>query len=121
MLGHVLLKKEKKEKGAREDEFKTKASTENPLKVFISYSHKDEAFKSRFDTALKPLKRLELIDVWQDRLLLAGEKFEQSIFSEISKADIVCLLISPNFIESEYCFPKKWKQHLNNRRLLALW
>jgi hypothetical protein len=87
-----------------------------PVKLFISYSHKDEALKNRFDIALKPLKRLNLIDVWQDNLVLPGEEFEKTIFNEISKADVICLLVSPHFIDSDYCFTKEMEEALKHRR-----
>lgn len=88
----------------------------NPVKIFISYSHKDEAFKDRFDIALKPLKRLGMIDLWQDRLLLAGEEFEKTILNEIDNAEVVCLLVSPHFLNSDYCFSKEMETALQKRR-----
>ncbi len=98
-----------------ENKPKTKdMSTENlPVKLFISYSHKDEKVKMRFDEALEVLKNLGKVDVWQDRLLLAGEEFEKSIFENIRKADIVCLLISPSFMASKYCFTKEMREALS--------
>lgn len=87
-----------------------------PVKLFISYSHKDEVFKNRFDIALKPLKRLGMIDLWQDGLLLAGEEFEKTILNEIGKAEVVCLLVSPHFLNSDYCFSKEMQLALQNRR-----
>lgn len=87
-----------------------------PVKLFISYSHKDEAFKDRFDIALKPLKRLGMIDLWQDRLLMAGEEFEKTILTEINKAEVVCLLVSPHFLNSDYCFSKEMELALQKRR-----
>lgn len=91
-------------------------SQHDPVKLFISYSHKDEAFKNRFDIALKPLKRLGMIDLWQDGLLLAGEEFEKTILQEIDNAEVVCLLVSPHFLNSDYCFSKEMEIALQNRR-----
>ncbi len=91
-------------------------SQPTPVKLFISYSHKDETYKNRFDMGLKPLKRLNLIDVWQDRQLLAGEEFEKTIFDEIAKAEVICLLVSPHFIDSDYCFSKEMEEALKKRK-----
>ena len=50
------------------------------------------------------MKRLNLIDSWHDRKLLAGEDWEKSISSNLEKADIILLLVSIDFINSKYCF-----------------
>jgi hypothetical protein len=49
------------------------------LKVFISYSHKDETYKETLDEHLSLLKRNEIIDTWNDRRLIAGQKWENEI------------------------------------------
>jgi hypothetical protein len=74
------------------------------LKVFVSYSHADEGLKNAVLSHLKPLERLNLIDQWHDRKLLAGDTWADGISSNLEKADIVLLLVSIDFINSKYCY-----------------
>ena len=71
-------------------------------KVFISYSHKDESFKDDLDTHFSALKRSGLVEVWHDRRIDAGTEWDDAIKSELESADIILLLISANFLASEY-------------------
>lgn len=80
-----------------------------PLKLFISYSHKDEEIKNELDKFLILLKKSNKISVWQDRMLLAGEDWNQTILKELEEADIIVLLISQDFIASEYIWEKELK------------
>lgn len=54
------------------------------LKVFISYSHRDETYKETLDEHLSLLKRNEIIDTWNDRRLIAGQKWEDEISESLS-------------------------------------
>ena len=84
----------------------------SPVRIFISYAHEDETYKKRLETCLKGIKRRFNIDYWEDRQLFAGDQFEQTILAKLKEADIVCLLISPDFIESDNCFNKEMEQAL---------
>ena len=77
------------------------------LKVFISYSHKDEEIKNELDNHLVGLSRSELIDVWNDRQLIAGEEWDETIIEELKAADIIILLVSVNFLNSKYIWEKE--------------
>jgi hypothetical protein len=77
------------------------------LKVFLSYAHEDEAMKNELDKALIMLKRSEKISVWQDRQILAGSEWDQSIKDELAGADIILLLISVDFNNSKYIWDKE--------------
>ena len=73
-------------------------------KVFMSYSHRDEELRDQLEVQLAMLKRQGLIDVWHDRRLLAGDHLDWTISKELDEADIVLLLISPDFLASDYCY-----------------
>lgn len=73
-------------------------------RVFISYSHKDEELKNRLEVHLAPLKRSGAIDAWHDRRIVAGDEFTDEIDENLERADIVLLLISPDFLNSKYCY-----------------
>lgn len=74
------------------------------LRLFVSYSHSDEQLKNELLKHLEPLKRLNLIESWHDRKLVAGEKWEESISKNLEEADIILLLVSIDFINSKYCY-----------------
>lgn len=74
------------------------------LRVFISYSHADEALKDELLKHLSPLKRMNLIEEWHDRKLKAGEEWDRSISRNLDTADIILLLVSIDFVNSKYCY-----------------
>jgi hypothetical protein len=80
---------------------------EKKLKVFLSYSHKDEDMKNQLDTFLTNLKRSSSIEVWQDRELLGGAEWDRTIKNELDTSDIILLLISADFNASNYIWEKE--------------
>lgn len=75
-----------------------------PVKVFISYAHEDEPYKDKLMTSLANLKRQGFVSAWEDRQIPAGGEWDKHIKTELNEADIILLLISMDFIASEYCF-----------------
>ncbi|MBA9061609.1 hypothetical protein GGQ91_000970 [Methylobacterium fujisawaense] len=72
--------------------------------VFFSYSHVDEGLRDRLEIALAALKRQGLIEAWHDRRLIAGDDFDAGVRGELERADVILLLVSPDFIASDYCY-----------------
>ena len=85
---------------------------EQPLRVFFSYSHKDEGLRNELETHLKLLQRQGLISSWHDRKIMASEDWGQMIDDNLEAADIILLLVSADFIASEYCYEKEMKRAL---------
>lgn len=77
------------------------------LKVFISYSHKDEDIKNELDEHLIGLKKSDKIEVWNDRKLIGGDAWNEEIIAELNAADIIILLISVSFLNSKYIWEKE--------------
>jgi hypothetical protein len=75
-----------------------------PLRVFISYSHIDERLRRKLETDLKLLQRQEVIAVWTDRKITAGEEWKGKIDDNLESADIILLLVSADFVDSDYCY-----------------
>lgn len=84
----------------------SRSSSENTgaIEVFFSYSHKDEGWRDQLTTALSGLKRQKVIREWHDRRISGGREWEQEIDTHLNTAQIILLLISPDFIASDYCF-----------------
>ncbi len=77
--------------------------SEESVKLFISYSHRDETLRQQLDKHLAPLKGQKVIEAWHDRQLRAGDEWADQIDDNLNKADIILLLISPDFVASDYC------------------
>jgi bifunctional DNase/RNase len=74
------------------------------LKVFISYSHKDERLKRLLEKHLSVLQKNISIEYWSDKNILPGENWENMISEKLEAADIILLLVSANFLSSDYCY-----------------
>lgn len=83
--------------------------TELSLKVFCSYSHKDEHLREELDKHLSPFIHSGLISTWSDRKILPGEVWDDEIKHNLKTADIILLLISADFLASKYC----WEVEVN--------
>jgi len=88
--------------GLKVEHWPMSSPTAQPLNVFISYSHKDEALKDELAVHLSNLVRQNKIQPWQDRDIEAGTKWNQEIQEAMETADIILLLVSPRFMASSY-------------------
>lgn len=74
-----------------------------PLKIFLSYSHHDEKLCARFLVNLGQLKNDGLIEPWTDRKITAGAEWAGAIDDNLNSAQVIILLVSPDFLDSPYC------------------
>ncbi|POA28208.1 MULTISPECIES: toll/interleukin-1 receptor domain-containing protein [unclassified Pseudomonas] len=72
--------------------------------VFFSYCHADEALRDQLEKQLSMLKRQGVIETWHDRRINAGQEIDASIDNHINTDEIILLLVSPDFIASDYCY-----------------
>jgi hypothetical protein len=84
-------------------------------KIFISYSHKDEAWKDRLVTHLKVLERQDLLEVWDDRKIGAGDRWFREIERALQEATIAILLISADFLSSGFILREEVPRLLERR------
>jgi TIR domain len=92
-------------------------------KVFVSYSHIDAEIHQRLVLHLQPLCRRGLIEIWHDQLIQPGDEWENEIWSKFDAADIILLLISADFINSEFCYQKELGRALerhNNKEAVII-
>lgn len=82
------------------------------VKIFFCYAHEDEALLNKLKSHLRPLQRQGLIDVWHDRDISAGTEWKQEIAEQLNSAQIILLLISPDFMNSDYCWSVELKRAL---------
>ena len=86
------------------------------MKVFISYSHKDESALERLHTHLAVLLRDGRIDEWFDREILAGGEIDAEIAERLESSGLFLLLVSPDFLASDYCVEKEMERALERHR-----
>ena len=72
--------------------------------VFFSYSHADEALRNELEKHLAGLCREGVITTWHDRRIGPGDDLHGQIHDQLDSADIVLLLVSSDFLDSNYCY-----------------
>lgn len=80
------------------------ARSTNPLEPFYSYAHEDEALRDELEKHLSNLKRQGYISTWHDRNISAGREWASVINEHLHTAHLILLLISPDFMASDYCY-----------------
>jgi hypothetical protein len=83
-----------------------------PIEIFYSYSHKDEELRDELEKHLSILKRQGVITGWHDRRIGAGKEWEGEIDEHLNTADVILLLISSDFLASDYCYDKEMRRAL---------
>ncbi len=74
------------------------------LEVFISYADEDSHLQHDIEKQLINLKRQNIIKTWHKQNISAGEEIVREIDSHLSTAHIILLLVSPDFVASDYCY-----------------
>ena len=86
------------------------------MKAFISYSHRDRAALERLHTHLAVLRSDGRLDEWFDREILAGEEIDSEIEERLESSELFLLLVSPDFLASDYCVNREMKRALERHR-----
>jgi CheY-like chemotaxis protein len=73
-----------------------------PVTLFYSYAHEDESLRDELQGHLKILERRGLLAPWHDRKIVAGQDWSHEIDANLRSAELVLLLISKDFIGSDY-------------------
>jgi serine/threonine protein kinase len=87
-----------------------------PVNVFISYAHKDEAWRAKLQEHLASLGPDKFVRQWYDRRIPPGENWEKHIDNELQKADVILLLVSASFNNSGYVTGKEMKRALDRHK-----
>lgn len=72
--------------------------------IFISYSHADQTIRKKLETALKALliDRHADLNIWSDLQIAAGSDWQAELEQAISEASVAILLITSNFLASDF-------------------
>jgi len=82
------------------------------IQTFCCYAHTDEQLLNKLKAHLKPQQREGLLQIWYDRDISAGTEWEQEIEEQLNTAQIILLLVSPDFMASDYCYTKEMQRAL---------
>ena len=80
------------------------------MEVFFSYLHQDEGLRNELEKHLSLLQRQSVIDIWSDHRIDPGEELGGEIDRHLESADIILLLVSPDFLNSDYCYDIEMKR-----------
>src|SRR5215471_11267290 len=86
------------------------------VSIFFCYAHEDEDLLNKLKRHLWPLQRQGLIAVWHDCDISAGTEWEQEISQHLNAAQIILLLLSPDFMYSEYCYEVGMKRAIERHQ-----
>jgi hypothetical protein len=84
--------------------------------IFISYSHSDRALLDDLKKHLSILKRTGLGLVWTDQDIDKGAEWSPEILKHLDKADMILLLISADFLASDFCYDKEMTRAMERHK-----
>jgi hypothetical protein len=79
------------------------------IRVILSYAHRDEKLRDELAKHLAALRRSAVVDIWYDGKVTPGDEFDRDIFQHLRHSDLVLLLISPDFMNSDYCYRREMR------------
>lgn len=82
-------------------------------KAFFSYSKYDKAYLDEFKKHLQPLRRAKVLEFWDDSMILPGEEWNDSIKAALTQSDIIFLLLSADFLNTEYIWEKELSEAMH--------
>ena len=86
------------------------------LTVFVSYSHHDEDLRAELVKQLANLQRQGRLQAWYDRVIEAGTDWNHEIERQLRSAQVILLLISPDFIASNFCYEREMQLALERHQ-----
>lgn len=84
--------------------------TKPPVEIFYCYSRKDEKLRAKLDGHLSSLRRSDLAHRWYDQEIPPGADWRAQIDRHLDSADLILLLVSADFITSEFCYSVEMKR-----------
>jgi hypothetical protein len=86
------------------------------VNIFFCYAREDEEFLNKLKKYLQPLQRQGLINFWYDGDILPGSEWENEIANNLNNAQIILLLVSADFLNSEFIYGVEMKRAIERSR-----
>jgi hypothetical protein len=87
-----------------------------PCDVFVSYASEDAALWDELATHLAILRRQRFVSTWHHRQIRAGEDRKSAVDEHLEAAQVVLLLVSADFLDSDYCYTVEMERALARHR-----
>src|SRR5579872_2182641 len=87
-----------------------------PARLYYSYAHKDESLRQMLETHLSLLHRQGLLTSWHDQKIQPGDIWKDIINEHLESATIILLLVSPDYLASDYCYNTEMQQALERQQ-----
>lgn len=87
-----------------------------PIEILFSYAREDEALRDKLEKHLSSMKRQNRIVCWHDRNIRAGNSWNKTISTHLDTAQIILLLVSADFLDSDYCNSVEVKRALQRHQ-----
>lgn len=97
----------------KEGTFLMATSPVRGITIFYCYASEDEKYLRELEKQMGALKRLGKVTTWYDRHIMPGTDWEAEIEAHLNAADIILLLISPDFVQSDYCYNVEMRRALD--------
>ena len=75
--------------------------------------------RAELETHLKLLSRKGALQLWTDRRITAGGEWKDQIDENLERADLILLLVSADFMNSDYCYDIEMKRALERHEAEA--
>src|SRR5690349_3865755 len=82
------------------------------VNVFYCYAHEDEVLRDELDKHLSALRQRGWVSSWSEGEVLAGSVPDQEIGFHLHSAHIILLLVSADFISSDFCTGNEMQEAL---------
>jgi hypothetical protein len=106
----------KQEHSAEEEQVSAKMEQNKQLKLVYCYAREDHALLEKLENHLSVLKYHYNLISWFDRAITPGMEWKKEIDAQLSTADIILLLISPNFMASRYCYEVEMQRAIERHK-----
>jgi hypothetical protein len=87
-----------------------------PALLFLSYAHEDESLRKELEKHLSLLQWQGHIRPWHDRQITPGTNWAKEVDRHLENASIILLLISSDFLASDYCYGVEMRRALQLHR-----
>src|SRR5437763_723144 len=87
------------------------------IKIFYCYAMEDQSLINGLNRHLAALRRSGQIETWHDHDIQAGAEWRHEIDEHLHAADIILLLVSPHFLDSDYCYGREMQRALERHKI----